>query len=164
MMQIYDDALDASREGNTKYVLSKGLYMTMCEYGKGLLKYLKDGWDIQGRFHNGTGYESYIIENTGNDTVKIKAVMKIIGEMTGVKPPERYAVILSFQMFYDKSNKLEGINLTVETLKKGSTQAADKFYFIDDDAEKIRDLLINLLFVKQDRPGLIIRLEKEFAE
>lgn len=164
MMQIYDDALDASRESNTKYVLSKSLDMTMCEYGKGLLKYLKDGWDIKGRFHNGTGYESYIIENVGKDAAKIKSVIKTIGEMTGVEPPERYAVILSFQMFYNKSNKLEGINLNVETLEKGSTQAEDKFYFVDDDAEKIRDLLINILFVKQDKRGLIIRLEKEFAE
>lgn len=164
MMQIYDDALDASREGNTKYVLSKSLDMTMCEYGKGLLKYLKDGWDIKGRFHNGTGYETYIIENVGNDTAKIKSVMKTIGEITGVEPPERYAVILSFQMFYDKSNKLEGLNLNVDTLEKGSTKAADKFYFVDNDAEKIRDLLINILFVKQDKRGLIIRLEKEFAE
>ena len=159
MMQVHIDAICASREGPTQYVLEKSLDVERVFDEKRLLKMLKDGWNIAGKYINGTGYESYRLV----ERVHICTFLAFAEKRFGVEVTEAPDVILlDFQEFYDSTCEPEGLNVGV-TVWETATGNHSYIRFDNDKAQEIRELLLLHLFVKQDKGMLMGLLEKKLA-
>ena len=162
MMQIHVDAIKASLRGKTQYVLSKSLDMVRVSDLETLLDYLKSGWDIVEKYHNGDGEENY---KTTSES-EIDRIKYVIENLTGFEIKPATTVTVSFTEYFEdvtcKPEKLvaEAIffNIVDEKLEH------ENYRFEDDEAKKIRDVMVHILGMRQDKSAIISLLEKQLKK
>ena len=166
MMQIFNEAIELSRSGETKYVLAKNDDVRMCEYGEELLRLFKDGYELCGRFRNGNCYDSFIVERTAKQKEDFDSVREVIEKIVGFSYPDVCAISLSFQTFYDRENLVDGVNLDVSLYVMNTDGVFDvrQGICLTDDDAKLVGTVIHERRIKQSKYGLIEKLEKDFAK
>lgn len=155
MMQIYTDAINASRVGDKQYVLQRSLDFCRLSDENQVLDHLKDGWDIKGEFINGAGYETYRL----HDENHINILIGFLQNKFGIVAFSAEIVHLSFQEFFANDCTSEGIN--VDILFWNSEKKHENIRVEEEKARAVRDLLTLQLFVKQYKDSLIKLLEKK---
>lgn len=151
MMQIFIDAIEKSRSGNTQYVLQKSLEMVRVSDKDKLLSYLQDGWEIAGKFNYGVSLDVFVIK----DCKAISCISNFIeNEDIGVKI-EPYAYISIKESFDNVFCKRKNIKCFVSFVwyEKGNLRRRN-LYFTNENAEKIRDF-IYILGIKRDKESII---------
>lgn len=158
MMQIYVDAISASRIEDAQYVLQHSLQMERTSKKERVVELLKSGWDIAGEFHNGAGYYRYKIEN--------KTHIAILSDFLKNKfrcPTFNAKIIcLSFQEFYNRGCQSEWMNVDIVFW---NDQVKYKTLRLDgEEVRDIRDFLIFYLGIKQDKDSLIDLWEANYID
>lgn len=159
MMQIHIDAIQKSRVAEVQYVLSKSLDMAYISDEKRLLKYLKDGWEIAGKYNNGVGYDNY----KTTDEREIFCIKNFIEkELLGFEIKPASAITVSFQEFFApitcKSEEIRGFITFYNTVNRKLEH--ENFRFYGDNAKRIKDLIFGLN-MKQDKAAVIDLIEKK---
>lgn len=159
MMQIHVNAIEKSRVGDIQYVLRKSLDMACVSEEKRLLEYLKDGWEIAGKYNNGVGYDSY----RTTDEREIFCIKNFIEkELLGFEIESASSVTISFQEFFApitcKSKEVRGF-ITFYNTVDGKLEH-ENFRFYDDNANRIKDLIFGLN-MEQDKATVIDLIEKK---
>lgn len=162
MMQVYINAMENSKGFNKiQYVVAKGLDILCCSYGKRLLNYLKDGYEIKDKFHNGISECSWRLD----DPNIIDCVMKIANcqldyDFLYIHTQEFYKQNISetVYMYFDVWNKNHPTTVYV-TPKSVYDPEYEKG---QENARKILDMLF-IWNVKQDKESVIELLEKELC-
>lgn len=161
MMQIHIDAIQKSRVADVQYVLKKSLDMVCVSDEKQLLEYLKDGWEIAGKYNNGAGDDNY----KTTDEKEIWCIKNFIEkELLGFEIKSASTVTVSFQEFFEPITcKPEEIRafITFYNVIDGKLEHED-FRFYDDNAKRIRDIIFGLN-MKQDKATVIDLIEKKNA-
>ena len=93
-MSIHAHAIEKSRVDDVQYVLRKSLDMVCVSDEDALLAYLKDGWDIVGKYNNGAGYDTYRTTSEP-EIASIKCFME--KELLGFEIKPANTVTVSFQ-------------------------------------------------------------------
>lgn len=166
MMQIHIDAIQKSRVAETQYVLSKSLDMVCISNEKQLLEYLKDGWEIVGKYHNGVGEYNYKVSSKNDVDFNIFVIDSIKGfiekELLGFEIKPATAVTISFQEFFApvtcQSEEVRAF-ITFYNTVDGKLEHED-FRFNTENAKRIRDI-ISVLHMKQDKATVIDLIEKK---
>lgn len=156
-MQIYADAMSASRVGDIQYVLQNSLQMERTCNKERVLELLESGWNITGKFNNGAGYENYKIENETH----IDILINFLNNKFECPTSKTKIIILSFQEFYNYDYQSEGMNVDITFWNEQMQH--DNLRLDGERAKDIRDFLVLHLFVKQDKDSLIDLLEKELS-
>lgn len=161
MMQIYVDAIQKSRVSDIQYVLSKSLDMACVSDEKKLLEYLKDGWEITGKYNNGTGYENY----KTTDEMEIQCIRNFIEkELLGFEIKSASTVTVSFQEFFApvtcQSEEVRAFITFYNTID-GKLEHED-FHFYGDNVKRVKDIIFGL-DMKQDKATVIDLIEKKMA-
>lgn len=161
MMQIYVDAIQKSRVEDIQYVLSKSLDIACVSDEKKLLEYLKDGWEIAGKYNNGTCYEDY----KTTDEREIQCIKNFIEkELLGFEIKSASTVTVSFQEFFApitcQSEEVRCFVTFYNTID-GKLEHED-FRFYGDNAKRVKDIVFNLN-MKQDKATVIDLIEKKMA-
>lgn len=160
MMQVYINAMECSKGFNkTQYVIAKGLDIFYCSYGKELLSYLKDGYEIKDKFNNGISERKWRVD----DPNIIDCILKIAGcnleyDFLYINTQEFYEhnVSETVYMYFDVWNKNHPTTVYI-TLKS----IYDPEYIKGQkNARSILDMLF-IWNVKQDKDSIIDLLEKE---
>jgi len=153
MMNIFVNAIEKSKHGQTQYVLQKGLEYVTCIYGLDLLKYLKEEWTIAGIFHNGIEEANYVIEDKQNVSA-IKRFLNLFNDA----PILIIGIQTHFDMFYNAERQKGHV-----TFFKGQNEN-DSIHLDTKKVNELEHFIRNVLFVKQYSNGLIKKLEKDFKE
>lgn len=154
MMQIHIDAITASRTGKPQYVLRKSLSMERTSNEERLLELLQSGWDIVGKYINGTGYETYKVM----DETSVEILRNFLQKITQFPIPEASIIMLSFQVFYQQHYcQVEDLNAYITFWSSEANY--DNLQLKGEEAEKVKNLLKEQLFIKQDKDDLINLLE-----
>lgn len=161
MMQIHIDAIQKSRVADIQYVLRKSLDMACVSDEKQLLEYLKDGWEITGKYNNGTGYDNY----KTTDEKEIQCIKNFIEkELLGFEIKSASTVTISFQEFFVpitcQSEEVRCFVTFYNTID-GKLEHED-FRFYGDNAKRIKDIVFGLN-MKQDKATVIDLIEKKMA-
>lgn len=162
MMQVYVNAMENSKGFHkTQYVVEKGLDVFCCSYGKELLSYLKDGYEIKDKFHNGISERSWRVD----DPNIIDCVMKI------AECHLDYDFLYIHTQEYYKNNIPETIYMYFDVWKKNhpTTIYITPKSVYDPEYKKGQEtarLILDMLFiwnVKQDKESVMNLLEKELC-
>ena len=158
-MQIHIDAIEKSRTEDTQYVLRKSLYMVRISNKKDLLEYLKDGWDIVGKYHNGVRDEYYKITNQ-TELSCIKEFIERIHFIRNIKSVSTITVHFSeyFEPITCKTIELMG-TVKLFGLVDGKLEH-EIFCCREKYANKLKGLLLDLS-IQQDKTSVINLLEKK---
>ena len=159
MMQTHIDAIQKSRVADIQYVLRKSLDMVCVSDEKQLLEYLKDGWEIAGKYNNGARYDNF---KTTNER-EISCIKNFIEkELLGFEIKSASTVTISFQEFFEpitcKSEEVRAFITFYNTID-GKLEHED-FRFNAENAKRIRDI-ISVLHMKQDKTTVIDLIEKK---
>lgn len=159
MMQIHIDAIQKSRVAEVQYVLRKSLDMACVSDEKQLLEYLKDGWEIAGKYNNGTGYDNF----KTTDEKEIWCIKNFIEkELLGFEVKAASTVTVSFQEFFApitcQSEEVRAF-ITFYNTVDGKLEHED-FRFYGDNAKRVRDIVFGLN-MKQDKATVIDLIEKK---
>lgn len=159
MMQIHIDAIQKSRVADIQYVLRKSLDMVCVSDEKQLLEYLKDGWEIAGKYNNGAGYDNF----KTTDEKEIWCIKNFIEkELLGFEVKSASTVTVSFQEFFApitcKSEEVR-VFITFYNVIDGKLEHED-FRFYGDNAKRVRDIIF-CLNMKQDKATVIDLIEKK---
>lgn len=159
MNDIYVNAILRSRINDTQYVIEKSLDLLLVDNKINLLNYLKNGWNIKGKYHNGVGYYSYRIDDEATIGVLsnyLKSKHKIY--CTSVIT----TIYFSFQEFFDRSAKSEGMNVDV-TIWNTSKKRHTNYRLENEQAKDIYDFIVSCglcgLNISQDKYMLIREIE-----
>lgn len=157
MMQIHIDAIQKSRVADVQYVLSKSLDMACVSDEKKLLEYLKDGWEIAGKYNNGVGYDNYKTTNEKEIWCIKNFVEK---ELLGFETKSASTVTVSFQEFFApitcQSEEVRAF-ITFYNTVDGKYEV---FRFYGDNAKRIKDIIF-ALHMRQDKATVIDLIEKK---
>lgn len=161
MMQIYVNAIQKSRVADIQYVLSKSLDMACVSDEKKLLEYLKDGWEITGKYNNGTGYDNY----KTTDENEIQCIKNFIEkELLGFEIKSASTVTISFQEFFApitcQSEEVRCFVTFYNTVDEKFEH--EDFRFYGDNAKRVKDIVFGLN-MKQDKATVIDLIEKKMA-
>ena len=159
MMQIHIDAIQKSRVADIQYVLSKSLDMACVSDEKQLLAYLKDGWEIAGKYNKGAGYDTF----KTTDEKEIWCIKNFIEkELLGFEVKSASTVTVSFQEFFApitcQSEEVRAF-ITFYNVIDGKLEHED-FRFYGDNAKRVRDIIFGLN-MKQDKATVIDLIEKK---
>ena len=159
MMQIHIDAIQKSRVADIQYVLRKSLDMACVSNEKQLLEYLKDGWEIDGKYNNGDGYDDF----KTTDEREIYCIKNFIEkELLGFEVKSASTVTVSFQEFFApitcESEEVRAF-ITFYNVIDGKLEHED-FRFYGDNAKRVRDFVFGLN-MKQDKATVIDLIEKK---
>lgn len=159
MMQIHIDAIQKSRVADIQYVLRKSLDMACVSDEKQLLEHLKDGWEIAGKYNNGTGYDNF----KTTDEKEIWCIKNFIEkELLGFEVKSASTVTVSFQEFFApitcKSEEVRAF-ITFYNVIDGKLEHED-FRFYGDNIKRVRDIIFGLN-MKQDKATVIDLIEKK---
>lgn len=161
MMNIYVNAILGSRTGKTRYVIEKGLDLLLIDNKRNLLEYLKNGWNIKGKYHNGVGYYSYRIDD--------EAIISILSNYLKSKHKIYCTSVIttiyfSFQEFFDRSAKSEGMNVDV-TIWNTSKKRHTNYRLENEQAKDIHDFIVSCgLNIPQYKANLIHEIETDFKK
>jgi len=162
MMQIHVDAITASRIAETQYVLSKSLDMVRVSDKRKLLDYLKSGWDIAGKYHNGDNEENY---KTTSES-EIDRIKYVVENLSGIEIKPATTVTVSFTEYFEritcKPEKLVAEAIFFNFV--GEKLEHENFRFEGDEAKKIRDVIVYILGMRQDKSAIITLLEKQLKK
>ena len=158
-MQIHIDAIQKSRVEDVQYVLRKSLDMACVSDEKQLLEYLKDGWEIAGKYNNGTGYDNF----KTTDKKEIWCIKNFIEkELLGFEVKSASTVTVSLQEFFApitcQSEEVRAF-ITFYNTVDGKLEHED-FRFYGDNAKRVRDIVFGLN-MKQDKATVIDLIEKK---
>lgn len=158
MMQIHIDAIRKSEVTETQYVLQKSLDMICVSDKKELLTYLKDGWEIVGKYHNGVGDDNY----KTNSEIEIASIKSLIEEFFGFKINPVTSVSISFREHFEpityETQELKAY-ITFFRIVDGELDH-ENLHFNTENAKRIRDLIF-ILNMKQDKETVINFIEKQ---
>lgn len=160
MTQIYTYAIENSRVGKPEYVLSKSLHMVRTNNENRVMMYLKDGYQLRGKFVNGVGEYTYRVSNSPF-IPKIKSFIET--ELLGFEIIGTVDVIIAdFQEFFEPITcRREELRLSVQFWKNGESKP-EIVRFTGENAEKVRTfLLYNCGNMEQDGTSLLNLLEKK---
>lgn len=161
MMQIHMDAIQKSMVAETQYVLRKSLDMACVSDKKELLKFLKDGWEIVGKYHNGVGDYDYKTASK----MEIASIKSLIEkEFFGFEINPATTVTISFREYFSPiTYESEELNVYITFYNEFDGKLEyEKFHFQTGKAERVRDLLF-ILNMKQDKATVIHLIEKKMA-
>lgn len=157
MNDIYVNAILKSQTKSTQYVIEKSFDLLLVDNKIDLLNYLKNGWNIKGKYHNGSGYYKYIIKD--------KTVIDILFHYleTRIKLCSDSIVtdiVLNFQEYFDRRANSEGMNVDI-TIWNTSNKKFQHYRLNNTDT--VRDILGFVtscgLNVPQDKHMLIHEIE-----
>lgn len=158
MMQVYIDAIEASRTGNTQYVLNKGLDIVRVYDKKALYSLLKEGYEIRGIYHNGVGEYDYTIASIK----EIGIIKDFLSSALDINFGPFDIVSIRFQEFFEPIIcKREELKCFVTLfVNKDNSFAHENLVLKEETASKLQSLLFRL-GCKQESSQLI-RLLKVF--
>lgn len=161
MIQIHVNAIEKSRVADIQYVLRKSLDMACVSDEKELFEYLKDGWDIAGKYNNGVGYDNY----RTTEEKEIFCVKNFIEkELLGFEIKSASTVTISFQEFFEpitcKSEEVRCFVAFYNTVD-GKLEH-ENFCFYGENAKRIKDLIFGLN-MKPDKATVIDLIKKKMA-
>lgn len=157
MNDIYVNAILKSQTKDTQYVIEKSFDLLLVDNKIDLLNYLKNGWNIKGKYHNGSGCYKYIIKD--------KTVIDILFHYleTKTKLYNNFTVtdiILNFQEYFDRNANSEGINVDITIW---NTPNKKYQHYRLDNTNTVRDILGFItscsLNISQDKHMLIREIE-----
>ena len=152
MMQVYIDAIEASRTGNTQYVLNKGLDIVRVYDKKALYSLLKEGYEIKGIYHNGIGEYDYTIASSK----EIGIIKDFLSSALDINFGPFDIVSISFQEFFEPFTcKREELKCFVTLfVNKNSSFTHENLVLKEEAASKLQSLLFRL-GCKQESSKLI---------
>lgn len=152
MMQVYIDAIEASRTGNTQYVLSKGLDIVRVYDKKALYSLLKEGYEIRGIYHNGVGEYDYTIASSN----EISIIKDFLSSALDINFGPFDKVSIRFQEFFEPiAYKREELKCFVTLfVNKNSSFTYENLVLKEETASKLQNLLFRL-GCKQESSQLI---------
>lgn len=163
MMQIHVNAIEKSRVADIQYVLRKGFDMACVSNEQQLLEYLKDGWEIAGKYSNGVGYNKY----KTTDEREIFCIKNFIEkELHGYEfKLVASTVTISFLEYFEPITcELKKIvALIVFSVPFNRRFKHYSYPFENENAKKIKNFLIFDLNMKQDKANVIDLIEKKMA-
>ena len=162
MMQTHIDAIQKSRVTEVQYVLSKSLDMACVSDENQLLEYLKDGWEIAGKYNNGVGYENF----KTTDKKEIWCIKNFVEKgLLGFEVKSASTVTVSFQEIFEpitcKSEEVRAF-ITFYNAIDGKLEH-ENFRFYGDNAKRVRDIIFGLN-MKQDKATVIDFIEQKWQE
>lgn len=160
MNQIFTNAIENSRVGKPEYVLSKSLYMVRTNNEKRVIQYLKDGYQLRGKFVNGVGEYTYRVSDSSYIPV-IKSFIET--ELLGLEIIDTVDIIIAdFQEFFEPITcRREELRLSVQFWKNGESKPVI-VRFTGENAEKAMTFLLCCCGnMKQDGTSLLNLLEKK---
>lgn len=144
MMQIYTDAINRSRSGSAQYVLSQGLYLELSGDKESVQKKVRQGYQIEGKFLNGCGYENYKVASPR----ALEISRNFLHNECNLDVRDSFTCIsFSFQEFFDSLSKSEDLN--VDLAAWSGNKRIGKHRLTGEKAYRLRDLFLMLGF-KQD--------------
>lgn len=167
MMTVYCEAIRKSRESTgAQYVLTKGFDSVIRQEGAEMLSYLMDGYEIAGRFINGTEHNDYTVKQ-GDDPAIVESVRKLFLEYrpdADLESDEIAGYCILFWTNYD-----HGCN----PCGKGAD-----FYIVDtsarlyerittvtpEEVDKMHDYVKFVLNLKQDKHAVMVRIRKDMEK
>lgn len=151
MMPIHVNAIQRSREGGPQFVLYKGALMERTSSRDKARKYIKEGYKVSAKYINGSGYYYYKIE----DEETIKSIFRFL-QSNGVGIwGQCEALTLSFQEYFTKSCKAEGLNVDLGLFESGKKPVTIRI--ANEVANKLLEMVNFVIGLNQDSEFLIGR-------
>lgn len=157
MIQIYDDAIDISKAGSSRFIIIKGLDMILCDKGKSLLKYLKEGYELKSIFSNGIEYNTYVVRNS--EPVKYNTCKSVLEDILKAGIPDNKTLVFAFQTFYTQDHQVESKNVDISVVDGSHCLMSIKLF--DNEADTIQNIMY-MINAKLDTDGFISYLESYF--
>lgn len=165
-MSIYTDAIWMSRAGRPQYIVSKSLDTVLVRDKASLLKFLKDGYTLQGKYVNGVCESSWRVDD--------KAALAGIAEICDLKTlaEAQFIQVETQEFFSDNGVSVDQIVMYLVIWKYGQkaetywvtvknlVSKPELFAALQEKATKILDLL-KIFGIKKDSERMIRMLEKE---
>ena len=173
LMPVYQNAINASKTGDTQYVIERSLDIFCTGNKNSALRYLSDGWDLKAVCNNG------VLECTWRLNAMIVAAAKNydvylrIAQLLGL-PKDKCMIRINTQEFYDYAGEPEAVYMYLDVWKLNDpkpqtiwitpkdTKSPD-FVAGQEKAKAILDILL-VYGVKQDKEPVIRDLQQKLAK
>lgn len=164
MMTVYYEAIRKSREeSGAQYVLTKGFDSVIRQESAEMLSYLMDGYEIAGRFINGTEHNDYTVKQ-GDDPAIVESVRKLFLEYrpdADLESDEIAGYCILFWTNYDHGCNPCGKGADFYVVSTAGKMIDCITLVTPSEVSRLRDFVKSILFLKQDKNAVMVRIRKD---
>ena len=174
---VYNNAIRASRRGNTQYVMEYGQNTIATENKNRALWFLSQGWELEAVCNNGVMERSWLLNSTAKEATENYSAYLRVAQLLGL-PEDKCMIYIRTQEFYTDACDFDAISMCLNVynlndpephnepqLIWGTPKDKPASGFADPSMHQIYTILDILLIygVKQDKEPVIRDLQQKLA-